>query len=93
MRQIRRKQFFAFFEGFFDKNPNHSEKMKAKNMNFTEQEKLDLLRKYFNKYFNEKLDVTKSSKEKTLEEAFNMSSTLQEESRTIPDAGLNYISD
>ena len=32
------------------------------------------------KYFNEKLDVTKSSKEKSLEDTFNMSSTLKEQS-------------
>lgn len=36
MRQIRRKQFFSFFEGFFDRNPNNSLKMQTHGISFSE---------------------------------------------------------
>ena len=43
MREIRRKQFFSFFEGFFDKHANDSVKMRHLNFEFTDKEKADLL--------------------------------------------------
>ena len=63
MRQIRRKQFYAFFEGFFDKHTNDSIKLKTMQMEFGEEEKTAILAKYFKKYFTEKLDVVKNDEE------------------------------
>lgn len=76
MRQIRRKQFFTFFEGFFDKYPNDSLKLRNLRFQFSKQEKVDLLKKYFRKYFNEKLDTKKSTVESKLESDYNISSVL-----------------
>lgn len=51
MRQIRRKQFFSFFEGFFERNPNNSLKLQTHGISFSEEEKADLLKNYFKQYF------------------------------------------
>ena len=76
MRSIRRKQFFAFFEGFFDTHNKDSLKMKSANLSFSEEEKAGLLKKYFKKYFNEKLDLKKSPEEVKIEEEGTMSTLL-----------------
>ena len=47
LRNIRRKQFFSFFEGFFDRNNNESAKLKNFNMSFTDEEKKRMLKRYF----------------------------------------------
>lgn len=43
MREIRRKQFFSFFEGFFDKYGNDHEKLQTFKLSFNEQEKVEML--------------------------------------------------
>ena len=81
MRQIRRKQFFAFFEGFFDKYPNESLKLRNLRWTFSKEEKVSLLKDYFKRYFNEKLDTKKSTAESKLESEFNVSSILNQSKR------------
>lgn len=76
MRSIRRKQFFSFFEGFFDKHNKDSLKMKSANLSFTDEEKAVLLKKYFKQYFNEKLDLKKSAEEVKIEEEGTLSTLL-----------------
>ena len=67
MRQIRRKQFLAFFEGFFEKHNKDSLKLKAANLTFSDDEKAQLFKKYFKRYFNERLDMSETA-EMTIQE-------------------------
>ena len=67
MRDVKRKTFMSFFEGFFDKYPNESMKMRNLDFDFTDPEKNELVEKYFVKYFNEKLDMKKTAEEKSIE--------------------------
>ena len=78
MRHIRRKQFFAFFEGFFERHTNESTKLKTHEIQFSEEEKQKMLKRYFKKYFNEKVEVNKSSVEKSLEQSYGISSMMYE---------------
>lgn len=54
---LRRKQFLQFFTEFFDK---FDEKTAGKNtygFTFSDEEKEQLLKKYFKKYYNEKAEL------------------------------------
>ena len=92
MRQIRRKQFYAFFEGFFDKHTNDSLKLKTMKIEFSEQDKKDLLAKYFKQYFTEKLDIEKTDKEQELGEEYKVHDKLN---KAVPPfvGNLNYIAE
>ena len=76
MRDVKRKTFMSFFEGFFDKYPNESMKMRNLDFDFTDPEKNELVEKYFVKYFNEKLDMKKTAEEKSIETENQVSSML-----------------
>ena len=92
MRQIRRKQFYAFFEGFFDKHTNDSLKLKTMKIEFSEQDKKDLLAKYFKQYFTEKLDIEKTDKEQEIGEEYKVHDKLN---KAVPPfvGNLNYIAE
>ena len=68
LRQIRRKQFFAFLEGFFEKHNYDSLKLKTLGITYEEDEKQELLKKYFKLFFNEKLDIKKTEEDKQVEQ-------------------------
>lgn len=68
LRQIRRKQFFAFLEGFFEKHNYDSLKLKTLGITYDEDEKQELLKKYFKLFFNEKLDMKKTEEDKQVEQ-------------------------
>jgi len=89
MRDIRRKQFFAFFEGFFDVHNQDTLKMKVHNLNFTADEKQALLKQYFEKYFNERLDVSSSIEDQKVSLSTSLNTMLKSQETSSRAAKLD----
>ena len=90
MRSARRKQFFTFLEGFFEKSNLESIKLQNHNIEFNEDEKEYLIKYYFKKFFNEPLEVKRPAEVKKVQKKGQAINTMLQRNEPAVKPSFNY---